>query len=75
MKRLWVRWSRRRFVWSLLPAAAVLIAVRTVLLRATESQKVEIAIQGASILISTFGLYVVFTWAAEYDRRNPRDYK
>ena len=75
MKRPWVGWSRRRFAWTLLPAVAVLIAMRTVLLRATESQEVEIAIQGASILIATVGLYVVFTWAAEYDRRNPRNYK
>ena len=75
MKRPWVAWSRRRFAWTLLPAIAVLIAVRTVLLRATESQNVEIAVQGAFILIFTVGLYVVFTWAAEYDRRNPRDYK
>jgi hypothetical protein len=45
------------------------------LLRATASQTFEIAIQGASILISTVAMYVVFTWAAEYDRRNPRKYQ
>jgi antitoxin component of MazEF toxin-antitoxin module len=56
-----------------LPAAAVTIAMRAVLLRATQSQNVEMAIQGAAILVSTVVLYVVFTWAAEYDRRNPRD--
>lgn len=72
--RPWLTWSRRRFAWTLLPAVAVLIAVRVVLLRATESQTVEVAVQGAFILIFTGVLYVVFTWAAEYDRRNPRDY-
>ncbi|MDT0188154.1 hypothetical protein Q9S36_48995 [Microbacterium sp. ARD31] len=44
------------------------------MLRAIDSQEVEIAIQGATVLISTALLYVVFAWAAEYDRRNPRDY-
>jgi hypothetical protein len=53
---------------------AVLIAMRLVLLRATESQAVEIAVRATSILIATVVLYVVFTWAAAYDRRNPRDY-
>jgi hypothetical protein len=56
-----------------LPIAAVIIAMRAVLLRATESQKIGIAIQGASILLSTVVLYIVFTWAAEYDRSHPRD--
>lgn len=58
----------------MLPVVAALIAARVALLRAIESQTVGIAIQGVSILVSAVVLYVVFTWAAEYDRRNPRDY-
>ena len=57
----------------MLSVVAALIAARVALLRAIESQTVEIAIQCVSILVSAFVLYVVFTWAAEYDRRNPRD--
>ncbi|MCW2736509.1 hypothetical protein [Nocardioides sp.] len=74
MKRPWVTWSRRRFAVTVLSAVAALTAARVALLRATESQTVEIALQGAFILISLVVLYVVFTWAADYDRRNRRDY-
>ena len=74
MQRPWATWSRRRFSLTMLPAVAALIGARIVLLRAIESQTVEIVIQGAVILMSAVVLYVAYTWAAEYDRQNPRDY-
>jgi hypothetical protein len=58
----------------MLPAVAALIAARIILLGVIESPTAEIAIWGASMLISAVVLYVGFTYAAEYDRRNPRDY-
>ena len=72
MQRPWLSWSRQRFAGTLLPALACLVVVRIVLVRATESQAVEVAIQGVFILISGVGLYVLLTWAAEHDRRHPR---
>lgn len=74
MKRLWVTWSRQRFTLTFLPVVAALIAARVVLLREVESQVVEIALHGAFLLTFLVIGYAVFTWAAEYDRRNPRDY-
>lgn len=57
----------------MLSVVAALLVARIALLRAIESQTVGIVIQGASIVVSAVVLYVVFTWAAVHDRRNPRD--
>lgn len=55
------------------PLAAVLIASRIVVLRAIDSQPIGMIVQVVSIVISSIVLYVVFTWAAEHDRRHSRD--
>ena len=66
-------WSRRRFVWTVAPLAAVLIASRIVVLRAIDSQPIGMIVQVVSIVISSIVLCVVLTWAAEHDRRHSRD--
>ena len=55
----------------MLSVVAVLVVVRTALLRAVESPAAEIAIHGVSVLVSVVVSYMVFIWASEYDRRNP----
>lgn len=74
VQRPWVSWSRQRFAWTCLPVIAALVIGRIALLRATESRAAEIAVQGIFILLSLVSLYILFTWAAEYDRQNPRDH-
>ncbi|WP_248579476.1 hypothetical protein [Nocardioides sp. InS609-2] len=71
--RPWLDWDRRPFLWTGLSAFVTLFLLRLVLLRLTESRAMELVIQGAAIVAALLLLYVTFTWAAEHDRRHPRE--
>jgi hypothetical protein len=72
MRRPWLEWSRHRFVWTGLGAWATLLIARSVLLPLTDSTALRSIIWVGFVAGGLMLFYVTFTWAKEYDRRNPR---
>jgi hypothetical protein len=72
MQRPWVDWSRRRFLWTGLAAWAALLVARFVLMRVADSTALRAIIWTGFAVGLLMLFYLTFTWAKEYDRRNPR---
>lgn len=72
MRRPWLDWSRPRFAWTLLSAVVVLFSARWVLAGAIDSTAVTAIVLVVYIAGGLVVMYVTFSWAKEYDRRNPR---
>ena len=72
MQRPWLNWSRRQYLWTGLAGWAILLIIRSVLLRVTDSSALRAVIWTGFVAGGLMLFYVTFTWAREYDRRNPR---
>jgi uncharacterized MAPEG superfamily protein len=72
MRRPWLEWSRQRFLWTGLAAWTILLAARILLLPLANSTLMRSIIWFGLVVGSVALFYVTFTWAKEYDRRNPR---
>lgn len=71
--RPWLEWNRRRILWTGFSAFGTLFLIGTLHLRLTEARPIELVIQAVAFVGGLLLLYVTFTWAAEHDRRNPRE--
>jgi hypothetical protein len=72
MRRPWLEWSRQRFLWTGLAAWTFLLAARIFLMPLVDSIIMRSIIWVGLVVGSLLLFYVTFTWAKEYDRRNPR---
>ena len=72
MRRPWLDWSRRRFAWTLLSAVVVLFSARWVLAGVIDSTAVKALLLVVYLTAGLLAMYMTFSWAKEYDRRNPR---
>ncbi|WP_090968528.1 hypothetical protein [Nocardioides exalbidus] len=72
MRKPWLDWSRRRFLWTMLLAVGILFGIRWALAKVIDSSAADALLLVVYLAAGLAVLYLTFSWTREHDRRNPR---